>query len=223
MHRMGISCFLAALVALTACTATTENGQKTTPEAPQGTQVVSVDPWAHEFLDSKPPTVAVAPSEDNWCDPSRVTERSDAYMCVFSVPGVVHYPEALCFRNPAASEEYACLEQDLGWKILDGLKVRGIGPTKSPGVQGRPVYLKLTDGTVCVASSKSAMPPAGDYPFLGFCNDNTFYYAHVVSPPPQDDSNPFADETDDEGHWLIRTSEGTSDQLPTRAVETAYK
>lgn len=169
------------------------------------------------------PAVSLPPSEDNWCDPSRVTDRSDAYMCSFSTPNTVHYPHALCFRNPSASEEYACLEQDLRWQVLRGLRVRGFEPSKRPGVPGQFVYLKLTDGTICVASSKSGMPSAGDYPFLGFCNDQTFYYAHVVNPhPPSDASSPFAEGTDAAGRWLIKTMTGPG-QLATRAVEAAYR
>ncbi|WP_426767013.1 hypothetical protein ACP3TD_09525 [Pseudarthrobacter sp. 1G09] len=222
MHRTRISFVLATMVVLVACS-NTEDEPKTASSGPKGTQIVTLDPWAGEQLSTKPGVVSLTASETNWCDPSRVSERSDAYMCIFDAPGMVHFPDALCFRNPAAADTFACLEQDLSWQVLRGLNLRGIGSTKSPGVQGRPVYLELTDGTICTASSKSAMPSAGEYPFLGVCDDDTFFFAHVVYPFPTDDSNPFADGTDNEGRWLIRTDSKTSDQLAVRAVETAYR
>lgn len=209
------------MVVLAACASTGDEAETALP-GPKGTQIVNLDPWESEQLSTKPGMPLIT-SENSWCDPSRVSERSDAYTCTFDAPGVVHFPDALCFRNPAAADTFACLEQDLSWQVIRGLNLRGLEPTKSPGVQGRPVYLTLTDGTICTASSKSGMPSAGDYPFLGLCDDHTFFFAHVVYPFPTDDSNPFADGTDDDGRWLIRTNSSTSDQLVVRAVETAYR
>jgi hypothetical protein len=153
------------------------------------------------------------PSEDNWCDVSRVTDRSDGYMCVYE-PSQGHAPDALCISNPAAAEEYACLEPDLTWRIIRGLPFKGT-ERSSPHLQGDYVYLKLIDGTICADVSKSGMEPIGDYGFQGFCDDGTSYYTRFSSSgTPADGASPFG-----EGHRRGRTLAGQNRFSNLRSVD----
>lgn len=242
MHCFRILRVVVAFVVLSGCSATENNPTSTsqpptptgapaapstvpstTPTVVKGTQVITVDPWAQEVLETPVPVVSLAPSEDNWCDVSRVTNRSDAYMCVYK-RAQGHAPDALCIRNARAAEEYACLEQDLNWQIIRGIRFKGIEPSRRQGVQGEYVYLKLTDGTVCARDSKSGMEPVGDYVFLGFCDDGTSYYTRFTTPdPPSDASSPFGEGTDAQGRWLVKTGAATPGQLITRSVDAAYR
>lgn len=246
MHNSRIFCVFVALGVLSGCS-TAETGPYNTLEpssatssplptasssapavAPtasssaDATQIITVDPWAEDAFASSAPTVLLNPSADNWCDVSRVTDRSDGYMCVYE-PSQGHAPDALCISNPAAAEEYACLEPDLTWRIIRGLPFKGT-ERSSPHLQGDYVYLKLIDGTICADVSKSGMEPIGDYGFQGFCDDGTSYYARFSSSgTPADGASPFGEGTDEDGRWLVKTGSAISGQLTPRPVETAYR
>lgn len=246
MHRFRNSCVLAAIVVLVGCSATNNPPENRQPssEAPTpaptatttppsagttsptavavgGTEVVTLDPWSQRALDT--PTISVPASEENWCDVSRVSERSDAYMCNVKEPAG-HAPDAPCFRNPSAADEYACLEQNLTWQVLRGLPFRGTETTRRPKTDGNYVYLKLTDGTICSDVSKSGMEPVGDYGFQGFCDDKTSYYSRATAgDPPSDTESPFGEGTDEQGRWLVKTSSATPGQLIARSIQTAYR
>jgi hypothetical protein len=246
MHRFRIACVFSAVIALVGCSTTNTpvQGSQSSSEAPSaaptattatrsavhttipaarsaGTEVVRLDPWSQGALDN--PAIAVAASEDNWCDVSNVSARSDAYMCLFKEPAG-HAPDAPCFRNPSVPDEYACLEQDLTWQALRGLTFRGTETTRGPATEGNYVYLRLTDGTICSDVSKSGMEPVGDYGFQGSCDDGTSYYSRAaVGGPPSDNESPFGEGTDEQGRWLVKTSSTTKGQLTARSVQTAYR
>lgn len=244
MHRLRIACVLVAVVTLFGCSTsnnppedrqppsdarsatptTTPSAARSTPPAARsvrGTEIVTVDPWSQGVLETS--AISVTASEDNGCDVSRVSDRSDAFMCNFKEPAG-HAPDALCFRNPSAADEYACLEEDLTWQVLRGLPFRGTETTKRPETEGNYLYLRLTDGTICSDVSKSGMEPVGDYGFQGFCDDGTSYYSRATAGDPTSDAeNPFGEGTDEQGRWLVKTSSATPGELTARSVQTAYR
>lgn len=254
MRCFRLSCLFVALGLLTGCSATGNSPASTTtppsvtpapaPEAPStaatapspstsksvsatatatGTQASTVDPWASDLLATPVPTVSVTPSAMSFCIPSQISERSDAYMCsTEGVPGPGL--QEFCIRNPSVDDEFACLGQDLTWQVLRGIPLRNADFPRTPGVVGDYVYLKLTDGTVCTRSNKPGMPSAGDYVFLGFCDDKTSYFTRFpVADPPSDAASPFGEGADAQGRWLVVTGTATTDQLVTRSVERAYR
>lgn len=222
-----VSCFVVFGV-LSGCSATGNSPpgptQPTSAPAPaEGTRAISVDPWGRDLSESPAPTVSLPSSSGNFCIPSRITDRSDAYFCVGERPqgpGVQDF----CIRNPSGEDEYACLGRDLAWQVLQGVPLRNADPVRKPGIVGDYVYLKLTDGTMCTRTHIVGMPSAGDYVFLGLCDDKTSYFTRFpTDDPPSDSSSPFGEGTDAQGHWLVKTGTATSDQLTTRSVERAYR
>jgi hypothetical protein len=252
MRCFRLSCLFIALGVLAGCSAT-ENSPASTisppsvtpvpaPEAPStvatapspatstsvsptatGTQTITVDPWASDLLATPVPTVSITPSAMSFCMPSRISERSDAYICsAEGVPGPG--VQDFCIRNPSVDDEYACLGEDLAWQVLRGIPLRNGDTLRTPDVLGDYVYLELTDGTVCTRSNKPGMPSAGDYVFLGFCNDKTSYFTRFAGvDPPSDTSSPFGEGVDAQGQWLLKTGIATTDQLVTRSVARAYR
>lgn len=187
--------------------------------AAASTRVISVQPWSHELLESAQSTVAPEPAKPNYCEPSQITDRPDAYRCY---RGDTRFN--FCMANPASAIDYACMDAKLGWKILSS--VDHTAPPSSPkpvGSPGQYVYLKLTDGTVCSRVSGAGPSPLGDYISPGDCSDQTSFWTrfdrNVV---PTDSASPFGEGTDAQGRWLVKTGPAAG-PLTTRSVEAAYR
>lgn len=230
MHCWRTSCVLAACVTLTSCTATggppAESPQPPSPSSgvPRGTEAITVDPWANEVRETPLPTLSPPPSQDGFCDISRISDRSDAYLCTYENDRGNKAQADFCISNPTAAEEYACLDTELKWQVLRGIRIHeGVAPRK-PVALSNYVYLKLTDGTICWKTSTPGPPHMGDYVLFGSCSDGTGYWTRFVSDDaPSDNSSPYGEGTDEQERWLVKTGTTTSGQLTTRSVEAAYR
>jgi hypothetical protein len=226
MYRWRIFCVFIALMAFSGCTAKgVEPAESSQPPStpPKGTQAITVNPWAQEILETPLPTVSPPPSNGNACSSSLLTDRSDAHFCIYQNALGEKAQAEFCISNPSAPEEYACLDRNLNWQILQGIPLRREQPSLPPKALDDYVYLKLTDGTTCWRTSKPGPPHIGDYVSLGFCSDNTDYWTRfITADAPTDASNPYGEGTDAEGRWLVKTGLEPG-PLTTRAVETAYR
>lgn len=193
MYRWRMFCVLVAMVALSGCTAT-DSQTATSPSpssTPRGTHEVRVQPWTGEVPETPLPTESVGPDKNNFCDSSPVTDRPDAYKCIWE-----NTQADFCIANPASTDEYACMDRDLSWHILRGIERSGIPSSKPLGPLGAYVYLKLTDGTMCFRSGAAGPPQLGDYVSAGVCSDKTDYWTRFEpNTAPSDDSSPFGGGT----------------------------
>ena len=230
MHRWRIFCVLIAIVGLAGCTetggqpaASSQPPSTAAPVSPQGTQAITVDPWAKGDFGTSVPTVSLSPSKGNVCGSSLLTDRSDAHLCFYENAQGEKAQAEFCISNPSTVEEYACLDRNLNWQILQGIPLREGQPSVPPKALDDYVYLKLSDGTTCWRTSKPGPPRIGDYVSLGSCSDNTDYWTRFITrDAPTDASSPFGEGTDAEGRWLVKTGLDPG-PLKTKAVQTAYR
>lgn len=191
---------------------------ETTPPA-GSTVAIKVQPWSHELVESARPTVAPDPSKPNYCEPSLISDRPDAYRCYRS-----NSRYNFCIVSSASAVDFACLDEKLDWYILQSVDhtTRSTG-TKPEGWPGQFVYFKLTDGTICSRFSGAGPTALGDYTSPGDCSDHTSLWTRFdPNIVPIDPASPFGEGTDAHGAWLVKTGPAAG-PLKTRTVEAAYR
>lgn len=172
------------------------------------TKYVQLDPWHDGSLSAVSSTydALAAPrsqAQGASCVRSEISLRDDGYRCFR--PGTVSDP---CFRSPAAPGDFLCLSPAPGGKTtvtkltnIPAASPAGGAFPSAPPEKAPPVWIQLSDGTVCARATGAGPQGVPGYPFwMGICTGASSGVWRV------EDSNKWAD---DMLHYSLYPGTGT--------------
>ena len=137
------------------------------------TKFVQLDPWHDGSASSASSTYdgsTAAQPQGASCSRSEIAVRDDGYRCFR--PGTVTDP---CFQSPSSSSDFLCLAPGPGGKpkVTKLTSMRAQPPAKSttaPADKAPPVWIELSDGTVCARATGAGPKGVPGYSFwVGTC------------------------------------------------------
>lgn len=135
--------------------------------ASPATKVVQLDPW-HDGSAATAKQV-----QGTSCSRSEITLRDDGYRCSWG--NTIADP---CYQSPSSSSEFLCLTPGPGGKPnatkLTNTKAetpgRGFFPDSAPPAKAPPVWIQLSDGTVCARATGAGPQGVPGYGlWMGVC------------------------------------------------------